>query len=288
MVNLEQLDALDTLLWMRGSSAAGKATYSSQSTIIRRSRQALRILGIDLYRGRNQWRILGDQVLLDLERQVHQEARFQGRRRLRLHMPWWTSRLLLLHAESGEQLTDRWVCHPHAVQDRADDPISLLKERVIDACLVTPTQLPSVDSELHAFDVYKDYIHLIAFTGDGARLVPEKGDAAGCRLKLFDFLPHSCKHASKLWFERRCGIENLDSRESEDSLPFVDVAYLTATMTQALEIAVGQDRSSPRPYIEQLVVRKDYQDHPAVQQLLSELSGRLGHSRQADLPSVGA
>lgn len=145
-----------------------------------------------------------------------------------------------------------------------------------------------MDSELHAFDVYGDDIHLIAFTGDAARLVSENGDAAGCRLKFFDVLPHRCKHASKLWFERRCCIENLDSRESEDSRPFVDVADLTATLTQALEIAVGQERSSPRPYVEQLVVRMDYQDRPAVQQLLNELSGRLGHSRQGSLPSVGA
>lgn len=287
MVNLEQLDALDTLLWMRGSYDAGKATYSSQSTIIRRSRQALRTFGIDLHRGRSQWRLLGDQVLLHLERQVHQEARFQGRRRLRLHMPWWTSRLLLLQAESGKQLTDRWVCHPHAVQDRADDPISLLKERVIDACLVTPTQMPSVDSDLHAFAVYQDCIQLIALTGDGGTFVPENGHTAGCRLKLFDFLPHSCKQASELWFERCCGLLNIDSRPSEDSRPVVDVAYLTATMTQALGIAVGQDRSAPRPYVEQLVVRKDYRDHPAIQQLLSKLSVWLVRSRQGAVPSVG-
>ena len=133
MVELDQLDALDTLLWMRSSTTAAMATYSSQSTIIRRSRHALRVLGVDLYRGRSRWRILGDVSLLDLERQVHQEARFQGRSRLRLHMPWWTSRLL--HAESARQIAKRWVCHPEAVQDRADDPISLLKDRVIDACL---------------------------------------------------------------------------------------------------------------------------------------------------------
>lgn len=255
---------------------AAMATFSCQSTIIRRSTHSLRTFGVSLQRGRGKWRISGDTFLLNLERHVHQEARFFGRGRLRLHLPWWTGRLLptgLRH-----HLSKRWVFHPDVVRDRADDPVYLLQDRVIDACLVTPTQMSVVHPDCCAIDIYHSDIHLMALAEDRNPFVSEYHQARGCRLPLLDFLPHSCKSASRTWFDRHFGMMNEDASEPEVSRTLGVFAYLTPAMVQASGIAGHTECHSPRPYVERLVVRKEHRDHPDVQELLKELSDWFDHS----------
>ena len=154
---------------------------------------------------------------------------------------------------------------------------------------MTPTQTPSVDPDLYAVDIYQDDICLMALAGDRDVFVPEYGDSAGCRLRLFDFLPHSCKLASKHWFECRFGMVESDSSKSEICpQSFVHVAYLTSTMAQALGIAACQDRSSPRPYVERLVVRHEHRERPEFQQLVIELSCGLSQSHRGPVGLVAA
>lgn len=255
---------------------AAMATFSCQSTIIRRSTHSLRTFDVALRRGRGNWRISGDTFLLNLERHVHQEARFFGRGKLRLHLPWWTGRLL--PAGLRNHLAERWVFHPDVVRDRADDPFSLLQDRVIDACIVTPTQMPSLLRDFCAIDIYQSVIHLMALAGDGSPFVSEYHEARSCRLPLLDFLPHSCKRASRTWFDRHCGMVELDSGEPEACQTFRDFAYLSPTMAQASGIAGRPECSSPRPYVERLVVRQEHRDHPDVQELLTELTDWFGRS----------
>ena len=281
MVDLDQLEALDTLLWMRGSPVAAKATFATQSTIIRRSRQALHTFGVTLKRGHNTWQTSENSILLNLERRVHQEARFHGYRRLRLHMPWWTTSLL--DPDLNVQVAKRWIVHPHSVRIREDDPVSLLKDRVIDACVVTPTQMPAVDPELCAMDLYHSDIHLMELTDDRSPMLFEYHEVGGCRLRLLDFLPHSCRIASRAWFDGHVGLEQLDVNELAAFRKSVDFAYLTPSMAQASGITARPNCSSPRPYVERLVVREECQNHPDVQQLMSMLSdcfGRRGSSDQ--------
>ncbi|WP_094555345.1 response regulator transcription factor [Synechococcus sp. 1G10] len=270
MVDLDRLEALDTLIWMRGSDAAAIAIFATQSTIIRRSRHALQAFGVSLQRGHGTWRVSGDSDLLDLERRIHQEARFCGNRRLRLHMPWWTSSLI--NAELRKQVAIRWTAHPDGVRNREDDPISLLKNRVIDACFVTPTQMPVVDPDLSVIDLYQSDIHLMALTDDRVPFLDAHHEANGFRLQLFDFLPQSCRAASRAWFDRHVDMEDLEAKQLATSQPTANFAYLTPNMAQAAGIHVTPLCLTPRPYVERLVVRKEYRYHPDVEQLLAALS----------------
>jgi hypothetical protein len=170
------------------------------------------------------------------------------------------------------------VFHPNVVRDRADDPVSLLQDRVIDACLVTPTQMPTVHPDFCAIDIYQSDIHLMALAGDRNPFVSEYHEASGYRLPLLDFLPNSCKRASRIWFDRHFGMVNVDSGEPEVSRKPGDFAYLTPAMAQASGIAGHPECSAPRPYVERLVVRQEHRDHPDVQELLTELSDWFGHS----------
>lgn len=276
MVEQDQLEALDTLQWFRSSTVAAMATFSCQSTIIRRSSHSLRTFGVALQRSRGKWRISGDTLLLNLERHVHQEARFIGRSRLRLHWPWWTSRLL--SADLRNHLAKRWVFHPDVVRDRADDPVSLLQDRVIDACLVTPTQMLAVPPDFCTIDIYQSEIQLMALAGDRTPFVSEYHEARNCRLPLLDFLPDSCRCASRIWFDRHFGMVDFDAGELEAARTFEEYAYLTPAMVQASGIAGRPQCSSPRPYTERLVVRQEHRDHPDVQELLTELSDWFGRS----------
>ena len=137
MVSLDQLAALDLLLWLTGSERAAKLEDTNQSTIVRRSQAAEACFEVAIQRDPSGWRLEGDSQLLQLERQLHQLARLLGHRPLRLHAPFWTRKTQL------RQLPQGWCCNPATATSVCENPVELLRARVIDAALLTPTQLPA-------------------------------------------------------------------------------------------------------------------------------------------------
>ena len=127
MVTIEQLEALDLLLWYRSGTSASKRGLCNQSSISRRVHATLQAFDLKLGRS-HEFRLHGDQCLLRAERYVHQLARFRGacKRPLRLEATHYICHHLRQPAVRGWMLGP---CHHRGYGTL----ISMLQERVIDA-----------------------------------------------------------------------------------------------------------------------------------------------------------
>jgi len=128
MLSQEELAALDHLIWLRSGQRAAAAIHCNQSTVSRRITRATALFGLTLEREAGEWQEVGPQLLLALEREVHQLARFLGEQPLRLEVAPYLAHLLAAPPPPG------WVCGPmdHVGILR---PLDLLRSRVIDAWL---------------------------------------------------------------------------------------------------------------------------------------------------------
>ena len=95
MIEQDCLEALDALQWLRTGEEVYKRFELTQSSVSRKCQKTLAVFEIDLQRIQGEWCTIGDPSLLLLERRVHQHARFQGLRRLRLEATYWSGPLLL-------------------------------------------------------------------------------------------------------------------------------------------------------------------------------------------------
>ena len=82
-----------------------------------------------------EWHVLGDPTLLNLERRVHQHARFQGQRPLRLEATYWSGPLLCTPTPPG------WVLGLCNIVGIARN-VQLVRERIVDAWLCGLPDLP--------------------------------------------------------------------------------------------------------------------------------------------------
>jgi hypothetical protein len=134
MVSIEQLEALDLLLWYRSGNSASEHGLCNQSSISRRVRSALQVFDLKLRRN-HEFRLHGDQRLLQAQRYVHQLARFIGasKRPLRLEATHYICNQLIKPAVPG------WVlgpCHHRGYETL----LSMLRERIIDAWISSDLQ----------------------------------------------------------------------------------------------------------------------------------------------------
>jgi len=269
MVSLDHLAALDLLQWLGTTERAAALAYTNQSTISRRHRTALQTFGLRLVRSQDGWKLQGSQQLLTLERQVHQRARFAGRQPLRLQVPFW-SRHRLCH-----QLPDGWCVNPALMGLVCEDPVALLRDRVLDACLLTPTQLPAGTDDLLLIDLYSRPIEFTVFDVDGGAPAPAVGrgrmEPNRWRLNLLPFLPRSCCDRSQQWFRAlQPAAAALDDHvEAVDPMP---VAFLTPEMRMAQERPFWVSSAvDPYPYVERVAVLAENASEPALQRLQEHL-----------------
>lgn len=132
MVGLEQLEALDLLIWLRSGAATASAARCDESSISRRAQSALKAFKLNLQRG-NEFRLCGDQTLLRLQRLVHQQARFLGYRPLRLEATHYVRHQLSHPPIHGWMLGP---CHHRGYAAL----LSLLEERIVDAWVTSDLQ----------------------------------------------------------------------------------------------------------------------------------------------------
>jgi hypothetical protein len=282
MVTQEQLAALDFLIWLKTSEQAAQLAFSDQSTICRRTQTVLRQFGLKLERGPSGRRPAGDLELLDLERQVHQQARFRGHHPLRLHVPYWTRR------EALRDLPEGWCANPLVPGLVCDDPVTLLREHILDACLVTPTQLPACQDDLVLLELYERPIQLILFPRSQEHPADVRDrfwwqrENGHLDLRLLPFLPESCRQRSSDWFKALDAssgdspgtLRRLEpSRYAGESLT---VAFLTPEMRAAQDWpSLVEDTVQPYPYVERLAVLADHAAEPAVLRLQEQLMARF-------------
>jgi hypothetical protein len=281
MVDEEHLEALDFMLWMSGSHRAASITYTNQSTVIRRAHAVLSIFGGEMERSLGGWRIRGATDLLRMERRIHQRFRFRGRRPLRLHSPFWST------AAPWHPATDGWIFNPPHEAYVCENPVELLNERIIDACLLTPTQLAQITAaqaaELVMIPMYRSGIDFVVWPACdssepstpsprfAARRDPGAGSCA-IQLHLFPFLPQSCRTTSVQWFEQMWQTDpEILLASGVNGGAGYRAAFLTPEMQRPLRLPVMLERSSLFPYTETLAFLAEHATEPRLNQLIDVL-----------------
>ena len=283
MVSEEQLSALDLTLWLGSTERAAEFEFSNQSTVSRRNHKVLRQFGIELKRTKTELEASGDLQLLDMERQVHQMARLKRRRNLRLQAPFWVLNSLGLVPPEG------WRMNPKRANLSCADPVTLVREHVLDACLATPTQIPADRDDLFILELHHRPIDLTFLVrndqgpSDLADRFQWSMESGNLQLKLMPFLPTSCRERSQQWFEELLTITQPERKEAMAIRPsrhsgqsFV-VAYLTEEMrmAQPLPCQVYKD-FEPFAYTEHLVILAQHANEPAITALLDSLQQQIG------------
>jgi DNA-binding transcriptional LysR family regulator len=138
LIDQDCLEALDALQWLRTGEEVCKRFELTQSWVSRKCRKTLAVFEIELERIQGEWCTIGDSSLLLLERRVHQHARFQGLRRLRLEATYWSGPLLCTPTPGG------WLLGLANIVGVARN-FQLVRERIVDACLIGLPDLPAPD-----------------------------------------------------------------------------------------------------------------------------------------------
>lgn len=276
MLDVPTLDALDLMLWLQSGVEAARVSGCVPSTIVRRVEQALKTFDLTLRRSRAGWSVRGNLRLITLEREIHQLYRFQGGGPLRLHLPRWTQQLL------GEELPPQWLCPITTELTPCGDPLNLLRQRVIDACVLTPTQWPGdADADdLLSIELFSSNVLLYGSNSHPDEPFPDDVLEA-CRqgrahLQVPDFLPLSCQSIVR---ERLCTLIGAEPeavptaavRRSQS----LDVTFLTpemATLTPELQPLAMPFQWD---YTERLVVLRDQGERPAIRELQRFLQSSL-------------
>jgi hypothetical protein len=148
MVSLEELSALDLQIWLRNGQYAAGAARCNQSTICRRVERTLKGFGLSLARRGGEWTLYGNPLLLTMEREIHQLARFLGQEPLRLEVSPLMAPLV------AEPIPRGWLLGRNDAIGMVC-PLRLLRQRVIDAWLIDNTMdlPPREDAEIARFDL---------------------------------------------------------------------------------------------------------------------------------------
>lgn len=138
MIDEDSLSALDALLWLRTGNAVSQRFGYSLSLISRRCRRCLNTFNVAMQRVEGEWCLMGDAQLLQLQRHVHQLARWQGRRPLRLEATYWSGPLLCTPTP------EPWLLGEANIVGVARN-LQLLRERIVDAFVIGLPDIPEPD-----------------------------------------------------------------------------------------------------------------------------------------------
>lgn len=285
MVDREYLEALDVMLWMSGSHRAAAITFTNQSTVIRRAHTVLSIFDGEIQRSTTGWRVGGANELLRMERCIHQRFRIRGRRPLRLHAPGWSS------SYQWRLSTCPWLVNPSLESHACENPLELLTERIIDGCLLTPTQIAQISpdraADLVMIPIYRSAIDFVVWprqpsVAEAVESMPQRvfrSSSARFSLHLFPILPRSCRINSQIWFQQLTDLdpEMLSHSGGPEAGTYL-AAFLTPEMQRALRLPFAVDRSFVRPYTETLVFLAEHAVEPSMHQLVDALLAHFGDS----------
>jgi hypothetical protein len=272
MVTEDQLEALDLLVWLRTEERAARVVGTNQSTINRRSRAVREQFGVSLQRHPEGWSQRGDIALLNLERQVHQQGRLAGRRQLRLQVPFWT------RCGSLRALPVGWCANPADQGLVCHDPLVLLRQRVIDACLVPSCQLPQASDDLSLHRLYSRPLELTVFDTDPTTAMGEgwqgQFEQGAVALQRVPFLPRSCQDNASYLYRELTG--RPPGRARPQQQPGVSIAFLTPEMRQVHPCPwLVDSQYGVYAYVEWLVVLADNGAEVAIQDLHEHLAQRF-------------
>ena len=133
MIPVEELDALDLLIWLGRGSDAAERLGCNQSTVSRRTNHCLQVFDLRLHRDADGEPCTRSHDLLRLEREVHQLHRLGQGRNLRIDASLLAAPLLRGSVPSG------WIVG-HLDGLGWQRPVELLQERVLDVWITAMAQ----------------------------------------------------------------------------------------------------------------------------------------------------
>lgn len=141
MVSLDLLSTLDGLIWLQSGAKVANLFQQHQTTVSRNQKKCAQVFGFSFSKSQSRWKINGDTTLLQLERDVHQQARLTGKSQLRIEVNGWIKSPLFNPAP------------PSWIVGSSNNPSNLhhiecLKEQIIDAYLCPLSNLPSESQNL--------------------------------------------------------------------------------------------------------------------------------------------
>jgi len=138
MVELDQLIALDGLQWLGSGEEVSKRYGLSQATVSRACRRVLKRFDLQIERQNGELELIGDQTLLRLERQVHQQARLAGHRPLRLEATYWSAPTLCADLPAG------WLLGRSDIVGVRRN-FQMLEDGIVDAWIAGLPDLPTAE-----------------------------------------------------------------------------------------------------------------------------------------------
>jgi DNA-binding transcriptional LysR family regulator len=289
VVDVDTLASLDGVLWLRSGAIASKRLGQHQSTISRNINRCETIFGIHATKNNGEWHLKGDANLLNLERVVHQRHRWQGGRSLRIEAMHWSAKTYLDPTPEG------WLPGNHDLLN-VEKPLNLLRASILDAWIGAYPDVPDEDDpDFASFPLLRHPIRLVVgenhpllAAGDGVTFemvspYPSLALPDGAFPKL-----EACLKGLGLWnspsrisrynrdkWEGRWQAELLVGYASIFSIEFYPQPQYFLPLQ--LPLMVGDN----------LVVKREFENHPRVLKLLADLRKRLNPLLEAHPELIG-
>jgi DNA-binding transcriptional LysR family regulator len=138
VVDLDTLASLDGLLWLQTGEEVARRFGLSQSSVSRNARRCIKLFELRLQKIEGEWDLSADDPILAAERRVHQLARWQQRRPLRIEATYWSGPLLATPAPVG------WMLGRNNIVGIGRN-LDLLRQRIIDVWLTGLPDVPGRD-----------------------------------------------------------------------------------------------------------------------------------------------
>lgn len=168
VVSIQDLDCFDLIVWLRTGEAAGQRIGYSQSKVCRTVAAVSKTFGISIEKQCNEWYVLGDLTILNLERRVHQQYRWNEGRSLRLEAQYYSGPLFC------DPIPNGWITGNFDYLE-IHTPLRHLRDGVIDAWIGCYPDVPEPDDpDFACFHLTRLPTHLVV--AENHPLVT-KGDA---------------------------------------------------------------------------------------------------------------
>lgn len=289
MVDVDTLASLDAVLWLRSGAIASKRLGQHQSTISRNINRCEAIFGIHASKTNGEWHLKGNANLLNLERVVHQHHRWAGGRPLRIEAMYWSAKTYLEPAHDG------WLPGNHDLLN-VQQPLKLLRDSVLDAWIGPYPDVPDGDDpDFASFPLLRHPIRLVVgethpllAAGDGLTLemvaqypslaLPDgafpKFEACLKGMGLWNSPSRISRYNRDKW-EERWQSELLVGYASVFSIEFYPQPHYSLPVQ--LPFMVGDN----------LVVKREFANHPRLLKLLADLRKRLNPWLKAHPELIG-
>lgn len=276
MVSLDELACFDLLIWLRTGRDARSRANLSQPMISRNAKKVAQLFNISLLKEDGEWDIVGDQTLLNLERQVHQEYRWKMGHSLRIEAQYYSGSLYC------DPCPDGWMPGNFDYLE-IHTPLRHLRDGVIDAWIACYPDVPEGDDpDLICFHLTRLPTHLVVsenhplldmgdqITLDDVKQYPSLALSDGAHPKVQQVLQEL-----GLWNLTQ-NIQRSSQWQSKARYPSALVVSPASAFTLSFfpNPQVVLPISIPLVVGDTLVVRRDYENHPRLRNLLEHLRFR--------------